>query len=238
MSKFNLFTWMLEKTGLKNFESPVTVSLFGSLVVLFFLFIISVLSWRKLRNTEESIVPDRKLTLSNSMELLVTGILNLIRGILGDKAEKFLPLIGTLFIYILCCNLLGFFPGFISPTTIIVTNLACALIVFVYYNYIGIKENGLKKYLRTFMGPILWLAPFFLVIELISHLIRPISLSLRLYGNITGDHMVVGMFSELVPVIIPIIFILLGIFVAAVQAFIFSILSTVYIALATQHEYK
>jgi len=235
MHEFNLFVWSAEKLGFKNVENPEAISIFGAVVVLIFLVIISVMAWRHLKDSEARMIPSGNFTISNILELLVESLLNFMRGILGERAEKFLPLIGTLFIYILCCNLLGFIPGFVSPTSIIVTNLACSLVVFVYYNYIGFREEGLK-YLKSFFGPVIWLAPLFFIIELISHLIRPITLSVRLYGNITGDHMVVWMFSELTPLIVPIFFIILGIFVAIIQAFIFSILSTVYIALATQHE--
>jgi F-type H+-transporting ATPase subunit a len=108
--------------------------------------------------------------------------------------------------------------------------------VFLYYNVVGIKTQGLKNYLGHMTGPILWLAPLIFVIELISHLVRPMSLSLRLFGNINGDHVVLGIFSDLVPLVLPVIFMALGIFVSVIQAFVFTLLSTIYIGLATAHE--
>jgi F-type H+-transporting ATPase subunit a len=131
---------------------------------------------------------------------------------------------------------MGVIPGFLPPTDNINTTLACGLVVFVYFNYVGIRENGLINYLKHFAGPVVALAPLMLVVELIGICVRPISLALRLFGNITGDHMVFGIFSELVPIGVPILFLALGIFVAFIQAFVFSLLSTIYVALALPHE--
>jgi len=131
---------------------------------------------------------------------------------------------------------LGLIPGFLPPTDNINTNLAIALTVFVYYHIMGIKAHGVKNYLKHFMGPILWLGPLMIVIELIGHCVRPISLSLRLFGNITGDHLVLGIFSGLVPILVPVVFMALGLFVSFIQAFVFSLLSMIYINLATAHE--
>jgi F-type H+-transporting ATPase subunit a len=108
--------------------------------------------------------------------------------------------------------------------------------VFLVYNYFGFKEHGIS-YLKQFAGPVLWLAPLMFVIELLSHLFRPMSLSIRLFGNMFGDHMVLSIFSGLVPLIVPIIFMILGIVVSLIQAFVFSALSSVYIALAVSHEH-
>jgi F-type H+-transporting ATPase subunit a len=124
----------------------------------------------------------------------------------------------------------------LPPTDNINTNIPCAIIVFLYYNFVGIREQGFIKYFKHFAGPIIWLAPLMFSIELISHLVRPLSLSVRLFGNITGDHMVLGIFSQLTPLVVPVIFLFLALFVAFIQAFVFSLLSTVYIALATEAE--
>ena len=110
------------------------------------------------------------------------------------------------------------------------------LIVFLYYNYQGLKEHGVK-YFKQFFGPIALLAPLMFVIETISHAARLLSLTVRLYGNIFGDHTVLGIFSSLVPLVVPVIFLLLGLAVALIQAFIFSTLSAVYIGLAVSHEH-
>lgn len=235
MGEFNIFKLLIEKMGMEKYADDYVVSVMGSLFVLLIILLISILAWRKLRHTEEMVVPSAKFSLSNIIGVAMEWMLGVMNGILGDKAERFLPLIGTLFIYIFLCNLLGFIPGFIAPTATITTNLSCALVVFIYYNYVGIRERGIIGYFKSFLGPVVWLAPLFLCVELISNLVRPVTLSVRLFGNIMGDHVVNNMFSGLVPLIVPIFFIALGLFVAFIQAFVFSILSTVYIALAIEH---
>ena len=199
-----------------------------------FLILISWAANKRLRHTEKCLVPQDKATPSTIFEVVVEAILGLMEGVLGKKAWEYFPLIGALFIYIFTCNLIGLIPGLSPPTDNINTNAACALIVFLYYNYLGIKEQGVKNYLKHFMGPVIWLGPLMLVIELISHLVRPVSLSVRLFGNMTGDHLVLGVFSKLTPLFVPIIFLGLGLFISFIQAFVFSLLSIVYIGLATE----
>ena len=213
------------------------VHIIHSALVLAVLSVLAVLVHRKLKHTESRLIPDARGTLSNIMEVAVEQILGLMEGVIGPSAHKYFPLFGALFLYILTCNLLSVIPGFLPPTDNINTNLACSLTVFVYYNYVGIKEHGLG-YLKHFMGPIIWLGPLMLVIELIGHLVRPVSLSLRLFGNITGDHLVLGIFSDLVPVLIPVAFLALGVFVAFIQAFVFTLLSMIYVGLAVEHEHE
>jgi len=203
-------------------------------VVGLFLIVVALLANRKLAKTEQCLIPSDKPTPSTLFELIVESLLNLMEGILGDKAQKFFPLIGSLFIYIFTCNIIGLIPGLAPPTENINTNAACAIVVFIYYNYMGVKEQGLVPYLKHFMGPVIWLGPLMLVIELISHAVRPVSLSVRLFGNMTGDHMVLGVFSQLAPIVVPVIFMFLGLFISFIQAFVFSLLSIVYIGLATE----
>jgi F-type H+-transporting ATPase subunit a len=123
-----------------------------------------------------------------------------------------------------------------APTSNINANFAVAAIVFFAYNYYGIKEHG-PSYIKQFMGPVAWLAPFMILVEIISHLVRPVSLSLRLFGNINGDHLALAVFSDLVPMFVPMIFMGLGMFVAFLQAFIFTILSAIYIQMAISHDH-
>lgn len=189
---------------------------------------------RRLRHTEQCLIPLDKPTPSTLFEVVVEAILGLMEGVLGKKARDYFPLIGALFIYIFTCNVIGLIPSLSPPTDNINTNAACAILVFLYYNYLGIKEHGAKNYLKHFMGPVVWLAPLMLVIELMSHLVRPVSLSVRLFGNMTGDHLVLGVFSKLTPLFVPILFLGLGLFISFIQAFVFSLLSIVYIGLATE----
>ena len=212
------------------------IHVFTSGMVVLFIVIASFLAHRRLKNTEERLIPEGKTTLSNIFEAAVENILSLMEGVMGKGAEKFFPLIGSLFIYIFLCNMVALLPGFVPPTDNINTNFACAITVFVYYHYVGIRTHGIRNYLRHFAGPIIWLAPLMFVIEMIGHLVRPVSLSLRLFGNINGDHLVLGIFSDLVPVLVPVVFLALGLFVAFIQAFVFSLLSMIYIGLAAAHE--
>jgi F-type H+-transporting ATPase subunit a len=212
------------------------IHIFSAGLVVLFLIVATLIVHRKLKRVEERLVPASKTTLVNLFETAVENILGLMEGILGHDAPKYLPLIGTLFIYIFLCNIMALIPGFLPPTDNINTNLAMSLTVFVYYHFMGIKSHGLKGYLKHFMGPILWLGPLVAVIELIGHCVRPVSLSLRLFGNITGDHLVLGIFSNLVPILVPVAFLALGLFVSFIQAFVFSLLSMIYINLATAHE--
>ena len=226
------FSWFQKMGSLGHYPDYIIHVYFVSILLIIF----ALVAYQKLKNTSKNLFPEKKLSINNFFELTTEFILDLLRGILGDQAPKYLPLIGSIFIFIFVCNTIGLIPGFQPPTTSLNTNFAVALTVFLYYNYMGFKEHGIG-YIKHFFGPVWWLAPLVFVIELIGHVVRPISLSLRLGGNMTGDHMVLGIFSELIPIGIPIIFLGLGLFVCFIQAFVFSLLSTIYIALATAHEH-
>jgi F-type H+-transporting ATPase subunit a len=194
---------------------------------------------------DDGLVPDDKLTARNFFELYCESILNMCRGVLGKDAERFFPLIAAVFLYIFVQNLMGVFPGFFPPTDQLNTNLPVAILVFLIYNISGIKEHGFLNYGKHFLGPVLWLGPLMLAIELVSHVVRPVSLSVRLYGNIFGDHLVLDIFMNALPAElgavlgwgIPVIFLGLGIFVSFIQAFVFSLLSVLYIGLAVAHDH-
>jgi len=196
----------------------------------------SLIAHKKLKNTEKSIVPEKKLSFANIFEFAVEQLLGLMHGIMGNRADRYFPLIAALFLYLFVSNLMGVIPGLTPPTENVNTNLACSLVVFLYYNYVGIKEQGAKHYFQHLLGPVAWLAPLMLIVEVISHVVRPISLCVRLFGNITGDHLVLGIFSDLVPLVVPVIFMALAIFVSFIQAFVFSLLSVIYISLASEEE--
>lgn len=168
------------------------------------------------------------------LELLIGGINKFQGDIIGHHGHKFLAVNGTFFVLILLCNLLAFIPGFMPPTGELVLTLSLGLCAFLSYNLIGLKTAGFG-YLKHFLGPMLPLAVLFLPIELVSHVARPMSLGIRLFGNIFGDHMVGTIFMGLVPFVVPVPFILLGIFVSFMQAMVFSLLSMIYIAGAVEH---
>jgi len=155
-------------------------------------------------------------------------------GRLGHGGRKFMAPIGTFAVLILVSNLLGLVPGCMPPTGNIIVTLSLALCSFVTYNFYGIRAQGLG-YIKHFMGPILVMAPLFFPIEVVSHIARPMSLAIRLFGNIFGDHQVSGVFLHLVPFAVPVPFILLGIFVAFVQTLVFCLLSMIYISQAVEH---
>mgnify|MGYP000179087440 CR=1 FL=1 len=167
----------------------------------------------------------------NAMEAFVAGIVAMGADTMGEKnARQYLPLIGTLAIVIFVSNMMGVIPGFEAPTSNINFTAALALMVFVYYNYVGIKVNGFFKYFKHFMGPMPVLAPLMFPIEIISHFSRIVSLSFRLFGSIRGDDMFLMVLLMLVPWILPLPgFFLLTAF-GFLQAFIFAILTYVYIA--------
>jgi F-type H+-transporting ATPase subunit a len=165
----------------------------------------------------------------NLMESVVGGIENLIEETMGPKGKTYFPLIATLALFILVSNLIALVPGFYPPTANLNTNAAMALTVFAMTHIIGIKEHGIA-YLKHFMGPILVLAPLIFIIEIIGHLARPLSLSLRLFGNMYGHEIVLMIFFALVPFLLPIPMMLMGVLIAFIQAFVFTLLAMIYIA--------
>jgi F-type H+-transporting ATPase subunit a len=184
----------------------------------------------------EGLVPPRKMTLGNVFETMAESLYGMVEGAMGaHNAPRFFPLVGALWMFILFGNLIGLVPGFISPNDTLKTNVALALTVFVATHVYGIKEHGLA-YFKHFLGPSPMLAPLMLPIEIISHLARPMSLSLRLMGNMLADHKVIFSFFTLVPLLVPLPFYLLGLLVCLVQAIVFCTLTLVYLSMAVEHE--
>jgi F-type H+-transporting ATPase subunit a len=168
------------------------------------------------------------------LELFSEVVGKFLDDVIGHNGRKYMPVIGTFAVLILLSNLIGLVPGFMPPTGNIVVTLSLGLCSFLTYNMIGIKAHGIG-YIKQFLGPIPLMAPLFFPIEVVSHIARPMSLGIRLFGNIFGDHQVAGVFLSLVPPIIPVPFILLGIFVSFVQTLVFALLSMIYIAQAVEH---
>jgi F-type H+-transporting ATPase subunit a len=168
------------------------------------------------------------------VEVLFIAIQNLMKEVIGRDYTRFTPLIGTLAIYILMGNLLGMIPGFISPTSNLNVTAACGLSVFVYYNYQGFRKQGFLGYLKHFCGPVLMIAPLLFVIELISHMARPFSLSVRLFGNIFAEELIICSLNKLFPFIASIPVMFLALFASTIQAFIFILLTMVYISGAVE----
>jgi F-type H+-transporting ATPase subunit a len=165
----------------------------------------------------------------NLMETIVGGLENFIVDIMGPEGRHYLSLIGTLFLFILVCNLEGLFPGFDSPTANINTTLALALVTFTATHYIGIKRHGFA-YVKHFMGPMWALAPLMLPIELISHFARVMSLTFRLFGNMVAKHKLLLVLALLAPYIAPVPILGLGLLVSFVQALVFALLTMLYLS--------
>jgi len=185
--------------------------------------------------TEEAIIPDAGLTPRNVFELLVEGIGSLSEQVIGHGSKVYVPTLCTFFIFILTSNLLGLVPGFIPPTSDFDITLALGVCSFLIFNYYGLKVNGMD-YIKHLMGPILALAPLIFLLELIGVLVRPVSLALRLFGNMSGDHLVLDIFIDLTYLFVPVIFYMLGTLVSVIQAFVFPLLSMIYIGLSVAHD--
>jgi F-type H+-transporting ATPase subunit a len=172
--------------------------------------------------------------LQNFMEVIIGGIENMIVETMGEHGRPFFPLIATLALFILVSNLIGLVPGFFPPTANINTTAACAVVVFVMTHVVGVKEHGVK-YIKHFMGPILWLAPMMFFIEVIGHFSRVISLTLRLFGNMNGHELVLMIFFGLAPFLVPLPMMLMGVLVSFIQAFVFMLLAMIYIQGSLEH---
>jgi F-type H+-transporting ATPase subunit a len=165
----------------------------------------------------------------NVMEVIVEQMETFLIATMGPKGKKVFPLIATLGLFILTANLLGLVPGLESPTANLNTTVSLALVVFAATHVFGIRAHGMT-YLKQFIGPVWWLAPLMIPIEIISHLSRPLSLSVRLFGNIEGGHIVVAVLFFLVPFLVPLPILVLKIFIALIQTLVFMLLSMMYIA--------
>jgi len=172
----------------------------------------------------------------NVFEFILGGLMDFMEEIMGHGARRFLPLVGTLAFFILTSNLLGLIPGFDSPTANLNATGGCAIVVFFATHYYGIKTHGMS-YIKQFTGPIPALTPLIMPIEIISHLVRPVSLSIRLFGNMFGGHLVLASFLGLVPLIVPLPMMAMELFVAGVQTLIFIVLSMIYISLALEEHH-
>lgn len=182
-----------------------------------------------------------------TVQIVLEDVVGMLKGILvenvGPKGPKYLPLIGTVGLFIFAGNMIGKIPGFMSPTANINVTLGCAITVWVYYHLHGIKEQGIFSYVKHFAimpGAPIWTAPLVFIIEIISHISRVMSLSLRLFGNIFGEEMVVLIIGSIVPFIAPIPMMVLGVVTGTLQAFIFVMLTIIYIAAAvhTDHDHE
>ncbi len=231
------FNWLNYVPVLNEYPNHVAMALIVSVLLVVLTAIARTQLKSAMASPDRALVPEHKLTFRNFFEIIAENLYKLTESILGHHdAPTYFPIIGTLFIFIFVSNLVGLIPGLLPPTDNLNTTLALGVFVFIYYNIAGLRANGVA-YLKHFLGPIIWLAPLMLIIEIASHVFRPLSLALRLRGNIMGDHVVLGVFSSLVPYLLPVIFYGLGVFVAFIQAFVFCLMTMVYISLSTAHDH-
>ncbi|HEY4180985.1 MAG TPA: F0F1 ATP synthase subunit A [Kofleriaceae bacterium] len=239
----DFYSWADGKLARKHvltemFPSGFTLThcLMTLLVVLFVFWGSSAFRGGIRNDPKQGLVPPRNFSLRNMFEIIAESLYGFVEGTMGPKnAARFYPMIGALFLFIILNNAFALLPGFSAPTDTLKTNIGIALFVFFATHYYGVKEHGLA-YFKHFLGPTPALAPLMLPIELISHIARPLSLSVRLMGNMMADHKVVMSFFALVPLFVPVPFLLLGVLVVLIQALVFCTLACVYIDMAIEHE--
>jgi F-type H+-transporting ATPase subunit a len=231
--------------GTSLFDKPVTAHswepIFASTFVILLVIALALAVRSQLVDYDKSVVPETKLTLRTFFEIYVGYWYGTMRDMMGPKrAKRYFPVVGSLACFILFSNALGLIPGFAPPTSNWNITFGCALVVFVLFNYYGLKENGLG-YVKHLFGP--WLGPLgipinllLFVIETISLLIRPLTLSIRLMLNMAVDHLLVTLMLGIAALFLPIPVMVLGTLVVIVQVMVFCLLTSIYIALATEHE--
>ena len=171
------------------------------------------------------------------MEVFYEFNQNLVDDVIGHDGRRYAVLIGTLGIFVGVCNLIGIIPTMNTPSASIYVTLGCAVVAFLYYNYHGFRKHGFKGYLKHFAGPVVWMAPGIFAIEVISHLARPMSLSLRLFGNIFAEETIIKSFNNIFPFLTSIIVMFLALLFSTIQAFIFIMLTMVYISGAVEESH-
>jgi F-type H+-transporting ATPase subunit a len=221
--------------------------LYQAVVLAVFLLVLGGLAVRKrVLETGGGVIPDEGLSLRNVLELIVEALVSQAKAVMGDEYRRYFPVVGTIFFFILVSNLMGLVPGLGGATSDVNTAVAWAIISFLVYNFVGIRTHG-WKYIYQFMGPSLYereiggkhyhirvLAPVFLPLEIVLHLARILTLTVRLVANMFADHTLILIWLGMVPVLLPAIFMGLGLVVSVLQAFVFALLTMIYIGQALQ----
>jgi F-type H+-transporting ATPase subunit a len=217
----------------------VAQHLVGAMLVVIFLLVGTSMSSRHFRSTP---VSAKTFGFILIFDAILGGVAGMCRDLIGTSEwKRYFPLIATLALFILFSNLMGLVPGFAPPTDNLETTAVCAVIVFLYYNFHSLRRNGIGHIAHMAnpagMGWTWALAPLMFPIELIGHLARPLSLALRLRGNMVGDHAVIAAFAGILPIVLPLPFLVMGLLVCCLQAYVFCMLSAIYIGMGVeQHE--
>ncbi|HVN86932.1 MAG TPA: F0F1 ATP synthase subunit A [Candidatus Binatia bacterium] len=225
------FTWVSIIPGLNLLPTHTATATLVMLALIAW----ALVAVRQMRAAADPIVPDATFTARNTLEVFVEVFsANIVEPLMGHHGRKYVPLYGTFFLFIIAANFCGLLPGFAPPTSNFNVTFALGVTSLVAYTYYGFESAGVG-YLKHFAGPIWWLAFLMVPLEIIDNLVRPVSLALRLFGNMTGDHVVLEIFTDLTKVVVPVLFYLLGSMVCVIQAFVFTLLSVIYLSLATAH---
>lgn len=209
----------------------------GGLFVLLVTTVLGLVYKRKVAQAGSDVVPERHFSLRGLLDMAMDLCVGISKDNIGSEWKTYAPLLAGIFMYIVVSNLGGLIPGFVPATENLSNNLAIGTMVFLIYNFAGFREHGIH-YMKQFTGPMLALAPIMLIIELVGHMFRPVSLSLRLMGNIFADHLLVGIFTSNAPyVLVPSALMFFGLLVALIQGFVFTLLTSVYISLAVSHDH-
>lgn len=232
--------WVFDKLGVKALPEDVfgpytvenAIPWYTVMFVIACILTVAVIAILKGKLSEDDPKPGQ-LTL----EAGFLALKGLVVNVIGEHGFKYFPVVATFAVLILISNLMGLFPLFMSPTAHISVTLALGITSFVYYNYVGIKENGIIGHLSHFAGPIWWIAPLIFIIEIFSNLIRPMTLGIRLFANMFADEQVATIISGLYPpftqILLPVLLMPLAVFIMFVQAFVFALLSMIYISEVT-----
>jgi len=209
---------------------PLAASLFITVLVL----LIAARVRSRLNQTDEAIIPEDKLTLRTFMEFFLAYFYDLAKSVMdAERAKKYFPLIGTAAMFVFFANIMALIPGMPVATSNLNITLGSGLVVFVLFNAYGLMANG-SHYIKHLAGPVWWLAPLLFPLEVLSLCIRPVTLAVRLMVNMAADHVMLGLFLGLAAVLLPIPVMLLGCLVVVVQTLVFTLLTCIYIALATE----
>jgi F-type H+-transporting ATPase subunit a len=236
-------------------QLPILEPILSAGLVAMFLIVVGKIAVRQLQFASDPAIPESTLSLRGIFDLLFSSLLSLFDSIVGKTNRRYFPFVASLFCYVLLMNLFGLLPGFSAPTDNVSINVGLAVLVFLLYNFWGIREVGFLNFIKHLSfwnelkdlrkGPAIVLPLIFLIgtslslflfcLEILSNVIRPVTLTARLFGNMTADHAMLQAFTELVPLGIPVIFYGLGTLTCFIQAFVFTVLTMVYISLAVAH---
>jgi F-type H+-transporting ATPase subunit a len=220
-----------EAPSWRSFE-PMAAALFVTLIVLG----IALRVRSRLQNPDDAVVPEDQLTLRTFMEAFLSYFYDLAKSVMdAERAKKYFPLIGAAAMFVFFSNVLALVPGFPVATSSLSITLGCAIVVFVCFNAYGLATNGVG-YVKHLAGPAWYLAPLVFPIEVIGLCVRPVTLAVRLFLNMSVDHLILGIFVGLISILVPIPLMVLGVLIILIQTLVFTLLTCIYIGLATEHE--